>query len=156
MQHATHLIFHATGFLKGTIAELLGFGISKVQMAITQSRAVAAATGILDFAQWTGGRVAIHKVVWRSQTMDILHIFRGVVNRGHRITIRDDVKGVLVQIFHRNRRIQCLSCNDRVGTAETDCRCLRLRTCNHCKAPLQTKTILWVKQSSESRAFPRR
>ena len=78
------------------------------------------ATRVENFTQRTGRRVAIHKVVGVGQAMNLLKVFGRVVNGGHRIAVRNNVEGVLVQILHRHGWVQGFAGNDRVGTGKTN------------------------------------
>lgn len=136
------LLFHRfflrfASFRKGTITGGFRLRITIVQSTITKRRAGTGATGVLDFAKTTKGRVAIDKVVARRKAPDSLNVLCGIINHGHRIAIGDNVECVLVEAFHGNRRVQCIPCNDGIWTRQTNRRCTCLRTRYHCQTALK-------------------
>jgi len=64
--------------------------------------------------------VTIHKIIRVGQASDSLIILGGVIDGGDRVAIRDNVECVLVQILHRDRRIQCHSGDDGVLTTRKE------------------------------------
>ena len=105
-----------TSFRKRSTTNGFGLGISVVESAIAQHWSRLGATGVQDITQASQRRVTVHEIVAFRPAADPLIVFGQIVNHGYHVPVRNNVEGVLVQVFDRHWRQHGVTGNHGVGT----------------------------------------